>query len=177
MNWLNIWKRVWFRAETTTPLEVVRIGVAIATLILYGSIWSELPALYGNEGWVSREALSPWADNPWTQSLLFHFTTPGYLWAIYLVLLLSATALLLGWRTRWVKWLVLIAHVSMLARNPHIYYGVDGILASLLLILCLAPIGQSLSLDSVRRQRRARHQDLASLPMAMTNVWGSPACG
>ncbi len=172
MNWLARWKRVWFRAETTMPLEVVRIGVALGALILYGSVWSELPALYGNEGWVSREALNPWADNPWTQSLLYYFTAPGFLQALYLVLLVSAVALLLGWRTRWVKWLVLIAHVSLLACNPHIYYGVDGILASLLLILCLAPIGQSLSLDSVRRQRHARRLDLATLPVAKTSMWG-----
>jgi predicted DCC family thiol-disulfide oxidoreductase YuxK len=81
-------------------------------------------------------------------------------------------ALLLGWRTRWVKWLVLIGHVSLLARNPHIYYGVDGILASLLLILCVSPAGASLSLDSVRRQRQARRANLAEVPAAVSSRWG-----
>ena len=65
---------------------------------------------------------------------------------------------MLGWRTSWVKWIVLIGQISYDHRNPMFFYGVDKILAGLLLILCLAPIGRALSLDRVRAVRAAKRE-------------------
>jgi predicted DCC family thiol-disulfide oxidoreductase YuxK len=50
-------------------------------------------------------------------------------------------------------------------------YGVDAIAASLLFILCLAPIGRAISLDRVREVRRAKRQNLAARPAAYTSGW------
>ena len=61
---------------------------------------------------------------------------------------------------RWVKWIVLIGQISYDHRNPMFFYGVDKILAGLLLILCVAPIGRALSLDRVRAVRAAKRADL-----------------
>ena len=76
---------------------------------------------------------------------------------------------MLGWRTSWVKWIVLIGHISYDYRNPKMTYGVDGSLACLLLILCFAPIGRAMSLDRVRDVRRAKRKrprcDAAALPV------------
>ena len=50
-------------------------------------------------------------------------------------------------------------------RNPVSWYGVDKILACLLFILCLAPIGRAMSLDRVRAVRAAKRGNLeATLP-------------
>ena len=61
-------------------------------------------------------------------------------------------------RSAYAKWVALIGHVSFVNRDPYLIYGVDKILAALLFILCLAPIGRAMSLDRVRavhRQARA----------------------
>jgi predicted DCC family thiol-disulfide oxidoreductase YuxK len=72
---------------------------------------------------------------------------------------------MLGWRTSWVKWIVLIGQISYDYRNPMLFYGVDKILAGLLIILCFAPIGRALSLDRVRAVRAAKRNSLtATLP-------------
>ena len=72
---------------------------------------------------------------------------------------------MIGWRTSWVKWVVLIGQISYDHRNPMPVYGVDKILACLLLILCLAPIGRAMSLDRVRAVRAAKRNSLdATLP-------------
>ena len=69
---------------------------------------------------------------------------------------------MLGWRTSWVKWIVLVGQISFAYRNPVLVYGVDKILISLLFILCLAPIGRAMSLDRVRAVRAAKRGNLAA---------------
>jgi len=48
---------------------------------------------------------------------------------------------------RWVKWPVWLLYVSYLNRNPAIVYGVDLLLANLLLVVCMAPVGRWSPLD------------------------------
>jgi Vitamin K-dependent gamma-carboxylase len=83
--------------------------------------------------------------------------------------------LMLGWRTRWVKWLVLIGQLSYAHRDPVFAYGVDQILACLLLILCLAPIGHAISLDRVREVRAAKRINVESRPPNYSSPWAG-AC-
>jgi len=78
---------------------------------------------------------------------------------------------MVGWRTAFVKWAVLIGHISYDYRNPHIVYGADAILACLLLILCFAPTGRAMSLDRVREVRAAKRKDLEAHPPPFTSPW------
>src|SRR5581483_11266805 len=77
----------------------------------------------------------------------------------------------LGWRTSLVKWVVLIGQLSYANRSPMFVYGVDKILAGLLLILCVAPIGHALSLDRVRAVRAAKRADLAAKLPPYRSEW------
>jgi predicted DCC family thiol-disulfide oxidoreductase YuxK len=111
----------------------------------------------------------------WTQSIFFYFTAPWQWVAFHALFLACCTAFMVGWRTSWVKWIVLIGHISYAARNPLLIYGVDKILCSLLFILCLAPIGRAISLDRARALRAAKREALdASLP-AYSSPWAG-AC-
>ena len=49
------------------------------------------------------------------------------------ILLGLPVAFTLGWRTNWVKWVVFACQISYDYRNPLLSYGVDKILAALLL--------------------------------------------
>lgn len=160
-----LWQRVWFQDGSTTPLEICRIGIAAAMLLHYALASPYLLTFWGDDGWMPRAMLAEEMSDVWTQSVLYYLSSPWQLIAFHAVFLISCAALTVGWRTSWVKWAVLIGHISYDNRNPPMAYGVDAILACLLVILCFAPIGQALSLDRVRAVRKAKQKDLnAHLP-------------
>ena len=160
-----VWARIWFQRRATSPLEITRIGIGAALLIHYGLGTPNLFFFWGDSGFAPHDFYYNEATDPWVQSLLFYFTTPWQIAVVHGVFLASCCALMLGWRTSWVKWIVLIGQISYDHRNPMLFYGVDKILASLLLILCLAPIGRAMSLDRVRAVRAAKRKSLdATLP-------------
>jgi len=163
--------RLFFRSAPTTPLEIARIGIGLALLINYGRASFYLYTFWGDEGWLSRDLLAENASDPWMQSLLFYLTAPWQLVAFHAVFLAACFAFMVGWRTAWVKWIVLIGHISYDHRNLDIVYGVNSILACLLLIMCFAPIGKALSLDRVREVRRAKRNDLAAVPPPYSSEW------
>jgi predicted DCC family thiol-disulfide oxidoreductase YuxK len=82
---------------------------------------------------------------------------------------------MVGWRTSWVKWIVLIGQISFGNRSPALTYGVDAILASLLVILCVAPIGQAMSLDRLRAVRAVKYRKLDATPPPYSSAWAG-AC-
>jgi predicted DCC family thiol-disulfide oxidoreductase YuxK len=161
---LNAWNHAWFKNETTVPLEIVRIGAGLALLVSYLSFTPQLDYFFGNGGVLTLDALSRFRENPWHQSAFYYFTQPWQFYVFHAVFLFCTTAFTVGWRTNWVKWVVLAGHVSFLHRNPAIYYGVDNILASLVFILCIVPVGRALSLDRVRTVRRAKQVNLTATP-------------
>ena len=168
------WSRLWFQERPTTPLELVRIGIGAALLLYYLRASSYLLEFWGDAGLLPR-ALAVRDSDPWMQSVFFYFTAP-WQWIVFDALFLfCCAAFTVGWRTAWVKWVVLIGHVSFVYRNPYLIYGVDKILAALLLILCLAPVGRAISLDRVRAVRRIKRARLDAVLPPYTNPWTS-AC-
>jgi predicted DCC family thiol-disulfide oxidoreductase YuxK len=159
------WSWFWFQSSVTAPMELTRMGVGAAILLHYGMATPFLFDLWGEAGWVPRALVLEDKTDPWLQSIFFYFTASWQWAAFHGLFLLCAAALMVGWRTSWVKWIVLIGQVSYDYRNPVLFYGVDKILACLLIILCVAPIGRALSLDRVRAVRTAKREKLeATLP-------------
>ncbi len=165
------WSRLWFQDKPTTPLEIARIGIGAALLVHYALATPYLLTFWGNDGWMPHALLANELTPPWQQSVFFYFTTPWQWFAFHLVFLFCCAAFMLGWRTSWVKWIVLIGHISYDYRNPVMTYGVDSILACLLLIFCFAPVGRAMSLDRVREVRAAKRKDLAANPPGITGPW------
>jgi predicted DCC family thiol-disulfide oxidoreductase YuxK len=168
----RVWDQIWFQDRPTTQLELVRIGVGFAMLCHYGLASAYLFEIWGHQGWFPPETFvpPPGGASP-VRSLLYYMTQPWQLIAVHIVFLFCCAAFMSGWRTTWVKWLVLIGHLSYAQRSPEVTYGVDAILASLLLLLCLAPIGKAFSLDRVRALCKAKRDNLdAQLPV-FTSRW------
>jgi predicted DCC family thiol-disulfide oxidoreductase YuxK len=161
----EVWSQIWFQPKPTTPLELIRIGVGAALLLHYGAATPYLFDFWGDTGLMPRAIVLKDAD-PWTQSVFFYFTAPWQWIAFHALFLVCCAAFTAGWRTSWVKWVVLAGQISYDHRNPAMTYGVDWILASLLFILCLAPAGRAMSLDRVRELRQAKRSNLgATLPL------------
>lgn len=169
---VQAWRDIWFQQKPTTPLEIIRIGIGFALLIHYATISSQLLVLYGDDGLLTRQALTGLSSSPLFQSIFYYFDAPWQWVVFHFTFLAACFAFMVGWRTSWLKWLVLIGHLSYIHRNPGISYGVDNILASLLLILCLAPIGHAISLDHCRRRRRAKQKQLDADITPHKSAWG-----
>ncbi len=168
------WSRLWFVERPTTPLELVRIGIGTALLLHYLPASSYLLEFWGDAGLMPR-ALALREKAPWMQSVFFYFTAPWQWIAFEALFLFCCAAFTVGWRTPWVKWIVLIGQVSFAYRNPYLIYGVDKVLAALLLILCIAPIGRAISLDRVRAVRRVKRDRLDAVLPHYASRWAG-AC-
>ena len=159
------WSRIWFQPSSTTPLEIARIGVGSAILFHYAMATPFLFVFWGDTDWMPRDVALMYLDGPWMQSVFFYFSAPWQWIAFHIFFLLCCAAFVVGWRTSWVKWIVLVGHISYDYRNLTLSYGAESIAACLLFILCLAPIGRAISLDRVRAVRRAKRANLeATLP-------------
>ena len=165
------WSQVWFQDKPTSSLEIARMGIGAALVLHYGLATPYLLTFWGDDGWMPRALLANEITDPWQQSVFFYFTAPWQWSAFHAFFLFCCAAFMLGWRTSWVKWPVLIGHISYDYRNPIMTYGVDSIVACLLLILCFAPVGRAMSLDRVREVRSAKRKSLGASPAAFTSPW------
>jgi len=159
------WSQIWFQSSLTTPLELSRIGIGALLLFQYGLVTPYVLEFWGDAGWMPREAALGYIDNVWMQSVFFYFTAPWQWLVFHVFFLLCCFAFMVGWRTSWVKWVVLAGKISYDYRNPLFAYGADSIIINMLFVMCFAPIGRAISLDRVRAVRAAKRRNLeAALP-------------
>ncbi|MBS0184800.1 MAG: DUF393 domain-containing protein [Proteobacteria bacterium] len=154
----TIWQQCWFYGSDTLSLEVIRIGLAFILFINYTSFsLEELKFFYTDMGILPINFNENYLILG-RFSLLYYTTSLWQFYLFYSVFLFACFCLIIGWHTSLVKWLVLAGQISFLYRCPLIYYGLDCLSCNLLLILCFAPIGTSLSLDRARYLRRLKHK-------------------
>ena len=176
-GWLNnsiaLWSRIWLQDKNTLPLDVSRVGIGFLLFFNYGMLTSaDVVALYGETGIFSR-AVVPEMSQFSTFSFFGYFDQAWQLLTFHYVFVALCFCLFVGWQTRWVKWLVLIGHLSYFNRNEFVVYGVDTVVIALLFMLCVAPIGSALSLDRVRQVRKHKNiHGLDSRPPLPTSPRG-----
>jgi len=169
------WSWFWFQESVTAPLEVVRIGIGALMLFHFSTATPFLLELWGNDRWMPPEAARMYIDGPWFQSIFFYFSSPWQWIAFHAVFLFCIAAFTVGWRTNFVKWIVLVGQISFDHRNLTLVYGVDSIICSLLLIMCFAPTGRAMSLDRVRAVRAAKRKNLTATLPPYASPWAG-AC-
>lgn len=153
-QWIRLWFHLWFQEKNTVPLDVIRIGIGFLLCFNYGLLSStDVVAFYGDSGLFSR-AVVPEINQLVSFSFFTFFDQPWQLLTFHYVFVALCFCLMIGWQTRWVKWLVLLGHLTYFNRNEYLYYGVDTVAIALLLILCVAPVGSALSLDRIRQVRK-----------------------
>ena len=169
------WSAIWFRDSPTSPLEIVRIGIGAAVLFHFATGTPFLFELWGDSGWMPPAVAQAYIAGPWMQSIFYYFTAPWQWIAFHALFLFCCAAFTVGWRTSWVKWIVLLGLISYDHRNLTIVYGADSIIACVVFILCLAPVGRAMSLDRVRAVRAAKRSDLTATVPAYSSPWAG-AC-
>lgn len=164
------WSQFWFRPTDTTTLAAVRICTGLTLLALYGSLLPEMDNYLGADAWVDRTAMdqiraatvaeatasdvtaealvNAAAIEPWfAESLWYYVEQPSLISLFYWYFLAAIACFTVGLFSRTANVLVWIGHVSCAQRSLVTTYGVDVVLAMLLLYLLLGPTGRSLSVD------------------------------
>jgi len=162
---LEGWNRFWFTPTDPTTLACIRICTGLVLLYIYATVAHMVPDLIGPDGWVDLQAsrelrdtdYNEWADierAAWRQSIWLYIQSPTGLYLTYGAFLLAIACYTLGLFSRVVTPLVWIGHLSFVHRGYVAWYGIDSILAMLLLYQLFAPVGATLSLDRWLAGRR-----------------------
>ena len=149
------WQRFWFAPTSTATLAVVRIAFAVVVLAWTISLGRDLRAFFTDDGIVPSAPDYEGAGDRGVWGLLNMFSSDAAAIAVYVVLLVAAVCLLIGFHTRLAALLVFVAIVSFQRRNPFVFNAGVELLRILALYLALAPAGAALSVDRWRRAKAA----------------------
>jgi len=177
------WSDFWFTPTDPATLAAIRICGGLVVLYIYLSCAPERLNLIGPDAWVdsqaiselqtlgSHEAASPEFDDTrrWGQSVWYHVQNETAASLIYWYLIAAAVCLTAGFFSRTANLLVLVGHLSFVHRSYVAWFGMDSILAMILLYLLIGPSGATFSVDRIlrrRRERRSGHE-----PSGVTSFW------
>jgi uncharacterized membrane protein YphA (DoxX/SURF4 family) len=154
------WERFWFEPQPTSTLGLVRIAFGIVAVFWTLSLAGQLDSFFGPEGLLTDgPALTPanWG--------VFQIADPRWLvTVVWGLMLIGAIALLVGFKSRLAAFVVLIGVISFERRNPYVFNAGDALLRIIAFYLVLAPSGESLSVDRLRRARRSGAEGFWEFP-------------
>ena len=143
---LSRWRGFWFAPEPVYTLGLVRMAFGALAVLWTLSLFPDLHELFGMNGPVPQQ---PTLDYRWG---IFQVWTGDTAISIgWVVLLLSAIAMAVGWRSRLAAILVFVLLSSFMRRDPWIFTAGDGVISVTALYLALSSCGAALSLDQRRR--------------------------
>ncbi len=153
-------RRLFFISPITLGLG--RIALALLLLVDVLRRWTDLDVWYTNAGLMPNHTML-WAPQERLSFSIF-FSVSQLHEARFFVLLIIGVylSLLVGYRTRLMQVLALIAQVSLNARVHYLTNGGDSTLSALLLWTAFLPLGDWLSVDALRRKLRASRLVLGS---------------
>ncbi|GHF43636.1 HTTM domain-containing protein [Streptomyces mashuensis] len=135
---------------------VLRIGLSFTWVCFLLREWPHRYELYGPGspwGWDLARRLT---DDNHAFTALMWSDSPVWFEAVYLVALVSAALLLLGWHTRAMAVLSMTGVLALQNRSILVGDGGDNVIHLMALYLVLVRCGQVWSLDARRAARRAR---------------------
>lgn len=157
----------WLLAEPRAPYgaAVCRIGTALVVLGLLAANFSS------RDVWVGQASI--WAEparalSQFPELALLDGVSGDVLTAFYVVTMISAAAMVLGWHTKAANILTLIGFIAVVAQNPVVGDEGDNLVRLTLLWLLLMQTAERWSLDARRRERAA---SAAGSPSAVRQAW------
>lgn len=154
-RWIERWNAYWFPIASTVPLAVCRILMVLAQLFwVTRSMGDQYTLLARNSAFIDPQLLIRAVTAVVPRDVLF---TASGLQALYWITVVAGVLALIGLFTRvslfifaLANW-IFIAHAYSYAdiHHPEAVFGI------LLMLLAFAPSGDSLSIDSLLRRRKA----------------------
>jgi hypothetical protein len=161
------WRSFRERYLTVDPRSLGAFRIAFG-LVLFSDLarrWSELDVWYVNSGLLPNHTLlwRPPAQHMF--SLFFGISTLGEARLGFGLCALVYLLFLLGYRTRWLQLLALLARVSLNSRLAVLENGGDMVMDLLCLLTLPLPLGVRFSLDAVAVARREQRAAEAGAPL------------
>ncbi|MET0340657.1 MAG: HTTM domain-containing protein [Polyangiales bacterium] len=148
------WVAFWDARETGESLSLVRILVPL--VIAYDLIETALRGLVMPLwGALEHGGMGPARlDEPICAFYAWFGASPTSTWTLFALTVLSAVTMALGLFSRLSAWTLLVTYAQLAALSPDADRGIDTLLRNVLLVLALAPIGATWSLDALRAEGR-----------------------
>lgn len=143
---LDAWRTFWFRPQAAYTLGLMRIAFGALTVLWTLSFSLDLSDLFGRNG-VAPDA----PRDPYVWSIFRIWPDDRALLVGWVLLLVSALAMMVGWHSRLASIVVCVLILSFQHRNPSAFNSGDVLIRIEALFLALAPSGAALSLDQRRR--------------------------
>lgn len=131
-------------------LAIFRIAVASIVLADLLRRFPDAALFYSDAGLLPRRLLFEGVSNPWRISAYFMNGTPLFAACLIAFTGFCAFALLVGWKTRRMSFLLWFLVASLHARNPMVNSSAEQLLRLLLLWSVGLPLGARFSLDALR---------------------------
>jgi hypothetical protein len=144
---LAAWNRFWFQPQETSSLALFRIAFGLVATAWTATQGPNLFAFYSRDGVLPRSA----GSGSW--GLLDFSDEPAFLVGLFVATLVASVALTLGLFTRLAALVAWAGIVSFEHRNGLATNSGDGLVRNLAFLCVLAPCGEALSLDRLRRDR------------------------
>jgi len=162
----DAWNRFWFTVEPAYALGLVRIGYGALAVIWTLALRPELLLVFGADGAAPDYELR---DFEWSVFTIWSGDTA--LQIGWVVLLVAAIALTVGWHSRLAAAVVFVLMYSFLRRAFYIVNAGDTIVVLVALVLAVSCCGSALSLDQRRRTGKFwSAEPLAQWPVRLLQV-------
>ena len=129
---------------------------------LFHRAWAGITLWYSNEGLLPNHTVLWRPPTQWMFSLFFMASWPDEAAFGFVLCGLVYVGLLVGWRTRLMQALAVVAVMSLHSRVPFLENGGDWTLGELALWTAFLPLGRRFSVDSVRASLRRRKETTAA---------------
>jgi hypothetical protein len=140
------WNSFWFTPEPVYTLGLVRMVFGVVTVAWTLALLPDLYEVFGEQGVAPQTGR---LDYQW--SVLEIWPGDRALMIAWVLLLVSALALTVGWHSRLAAVVVFVLIQSFVRRGVYIANAGDAILTIVALVLALCSCGAALSLDQRRR--------------------------
>ena len=140
---VETWERFWFSEVESSTYALLRVAFAVVVLAWTISLAPTLYSFFGDGGILPSH---PDGDvGSW--GLLQLDSGPAAVTALYLLLLVGALCLLVGFKTRLAAVVVFVCLVSFARRDPWVLNSGDLLIVVLAFYVMLTPSGAALSVD------------------------------
>lgn len=174
------WNRFWFTPRDPRSTALLRILVGLAALYYVLSYSSDLLRWFGPDGLLPVATVVRLNTDPQSNlqtlagrwSYLDFVQAPSELWTVHWAGVAVLALFTCGALTRITSVLSVVVVLSYVHRAPMLTGQFEPVLTLLLIYLCLAPCGASLSVDAWLKRRRSADKSAAveAAPSVMANV-------